>query len=88
MPRFACSLLVGRPKEGKEGVVECCHTAFLVEAASEDEAVGKAVRIGHLIYPRTAGWDAPDVVACPDILVIDPDGTPRRAPDTPTEDRS
>jgi hypothetical protein len=85
MPKFACSLLVSRPKEG---AVQCHHAAFLVEAASEDEAVGKATRIGHRIYPRAAGWDAPDVVACPDTLAIDPDGTPRRAPNTPTEDRS
>jgi hypothetical protein len=70
MPRFACSVVAARltPAERLNR-----HSAFLVDAASLDEAVGKAMRITRRGYPPAAGWQDHHVVACPDSNVIDPD---------------
>jgi hypothetical protein len=54
-------------------VVDLNHSVFMVKAASEDEARGKAMRVARKVYLAEDGWCDHSVAACPDGQVIDPD---------------
>lgn len=38
------------------------HGVGIIEATSQDEAAGKAMRIQHKLYPAEDGWEHHDVV--------------------------
>ena len=51
------------------------HVAFVLEAASHDEALGKAWRVGFKLYPSEGGWANHHAMAVfvSDASIVDPD---------------
>jgi hypothetical protein len=74
MALWACSILGGRSDRSDHAVnIRTNHAACVVDAASRDEAFGKAMRIALAAYPRRDGWQDHAAAVCPVDNVIDPD---------------
>lgn len=50
------------------------HQPFMVEAVSQDEAVGLATRIAHKLYPGSEGWSYHHARANPETMVLNYEG--------------
>jgi hypothetical protein len=50
------------------------NTVAIVEAVSQDEAVGKGVVIANKFFPTRDGWSSPSIVVTPTTNVVDPYG--------------
>lgn len=61
----------------KDGRVN--HTACMVEANNHDEAIGKAARVGHKVYPASEGYTL-HVQVNTQTTPSDPDGVITRTP--------
>lgn len=47
------------------------HNPVKLNAVSQYEAIGKALKIAHKLFPETEGWHSHDVKVVEDILTID-----------------
>jgi len=75
LKRWAFSLLAYRHRQSGNVVTQCSHmSCAMLEAASEDEARGKAARIGKKLYPPQEGFTGHEVSVSSADNVVDYDG--------------
>ena len=64
MSLWACSILATKVRiDGNRPIHDIFHHAFVVEAISRDEAVGRAFRVARKVFPPNDGWFQHDAVA-------------------------